>query len=200
MKFQTTSMKKTLLFAAIISIGLCSCGKSTDNSNTTETAPTEMTKSIYDYKVTSLTGDTIDFADFKGKKLMIVNTASECGYTYQYEGLEALYKKYQDKLTVVGFPANDFGLQEPGTNEEIADFCKENYGVTFPMAEKISVKGDDMAPIYQWLTQKDQNGFENSSIEWNFQKYLIDENGKLIGIYESKTEPNSSEIISAIEQ
>src|SRR6478735_5042260 len=116
-------------------------------------------QSIYDFKVTALDGGKIDFADYKGKKILIVNTASECGYTPQYEGLEALYKKYKKDLVIVGFPANDFGQQEPGTNQEIAGFCKKNYGVTFPMAAKITVVGDYMAPIYQWLTNKDYNHY-----------------------------------------
>ena len=112
------------------------------------------TKSIYDFKVESLNGGTIDFADFKGKKILIVNTASKCGNTPQYEDLETLYEKYKDKLVIVGFPANNFLAQEPGSNEDIKEFCKKNYGVTFPMAEKISVKGEDIAPIYKWLCNK----------------------------------------------
>lgn len=157
-------------------------------------------KSIYDFKVDALEGGTIDFSKFKGKKVLIVNTASECGYTPQYEGLEALYKKYKGKLVIVGFPTNDFGGQEPGSNKDIASFCKKNYGVTFPMAAKITVKDDKMAPIYQWLTNKEQNGYDNSTVKWNFQKYLIDENGKLVGVYASKVKPDSDELSSAIEK
>lgn len=160
----------------------------------------KMHKSIYDYKVEALDGGTIDFSDFKGKKILIVNTASECGYTPQYEGLEALHKKYKGKLVIVGFPSNNFGYQEPGTNEDIASFCKKNYGVTFPMAAKIAVKGKEMSPIYHWLTKKEYNGYEDSNVKWNFQKYLIDENGKLIGVYSSKVKPDSDELISAIEK
>lgn len=145
-----------------------------------------------------LTGGTIDFATFKGKKILIVNTASECGYTPQYEGLQTLYEKHKEKLVVVGFPTNNFGGQEPGTNEEIAGFCKKNYGVTFPMAAKISVKGDDMAPIYRWLTEKDYNGYQSSNVKWNFNKYLIDENGRLIGVFGSKVKPDSQELLDAI--
>lgn len=160
----------------------------------------KMHKSIYDYKVEALDGGTIDFSDFKGKKILIVNTASKCGYTSQYEGLEALYKKYKGKLVIVGFPSNNFGYQEPGTNEDIASFCKKNYGVTFPMAAKIAVKGKEMAPIYHWLTKKEYNGYEDSNVKWNFQKYLVDENGKLVGIYSSKVKPDDAELISAIEK
>lgn len=160
----------------------------------------QMYNSIYEYKVESLDGGIIDFSAFKGKKILIVNTASKCGYTYQYEGLEALYKKYKGKLVIVGFPSNNFGFQEPGSNEEIAEFCQKNYGVTFPMAAKIDVKGKEMAPIYHWLTKKEYNNYDNSSVKWNFQKYLINEEGKLIGIYSSKVKPDDAELIKAIEQ
>ncbi len=151
-------------------------------------------KSIYGFKVTALDGGTIDFATFKGKKILIVNTASECGFTPQYEGLEKLYEKYKDKLVIVGFPANNFGSQEPGTNDEIGAFCKKNYGVTFPMAAKISVKGDDAAPIYKWLCHKSENGVLDAEVGWNFNKFLLDENGKLLAHFESKVEPMSEEI------
>ena len=157
-------------------------------------------KSIYDFKVTALDGTTIDFARFKGKKILIVNTASECGYTPQYEDLQKLHEKYRDKLVIVGFPSNDFGQQEPGSNSEIAAFCKKNYGVTFPMAAKISVTGKDMAPIYHWLTEKQHNNYENTTVKWNFQKYLIDEKGNLVKMYPSKVKPADVELISAIEK
>lgn len=151
-------------------------------------------KSIYGFKVTALDGGTIDFATFKGKKILIVNTASECGFTPQYEGLEKLYEKYKDKLVIVGFPANNFGSQDPGTNDEIGAFCKKNYGVTFPMAAKISVKGDDAAPIYKWLCHKSENGVLDAEVGWNFNKFLLDENGKLLAHFESKVTPMSEEI------
>ncbi len=157
-------------------------------------------RSIYDFKVEGLTGDVIDFSKFKGKKILIVNTASECGYTPQYDGVEALYKKYQDKLVIVGFPSNDFGAQEPGSNADIASFCKKNYGVTFPMAAKIAVKGEETAPIYQWLTQKDYNQYDNSVVKWNFQKYLIDEKGQLVGVFLSNVTPDSEDLKNAIEK
>jgi glutathione peroxidase len=155
-------------------------------------------KSIFQFKVASLDGGTIDFSSFKGKKILVVNTASECGYTPQYKDLEALYEKYKDKLVIVGFPANNFGGQEPGTNTEIKTFCEKNYGVTFPMAAKISVKGDDTAPIYKWLTHKDQNGVLDAEIKWNFNKFLLDENGKMIAYFPSKVTPMSEEITSKL--
>jgi glutathione peroxidase len=158
----------------------------------------EVPESIYDFQVAGLLGDTINLADFKGKKLLIVNTASKCGNTPQYEDLEKLYNQYKDRLVILGFPANNFLRQEPGSNEEIAEFCQTTYGVTFPMAAKISVKGNDMAPIYQWLTQKKFNQFKDSKVKWNFQKYLIDEDGKLIAIFDPKTPPMSPEIMQAL--
>jgi glutathione peroxidase len=154
--------------------------------------------SIYDFKVEGLDGKTIDFSSFKGKKILIVNTASQCGYTPQYEGLEKLYEQYKDKLVIVGFPANNFGAQEPGSNEEIKTFCKKNYGVSFPMAAKISVKGDDMAPIYKWLTSKGENGVLDATITWNFNKFLLDENGHLLYYFPSKVTPMSDEITSKL--
>lgn len=152
-------------------------------------------KTVYDYNALDINGNAVDFAAFKGKKLLIVNTASECGYTPQYEELEKLHKEYKDKgLVIVGFPCNDFGEQEPGTEKEIAAFCQKNYGVSFLMMSKISVKGDDKHPVYQFLTQKELNGVADSEVQWNFQKYLVDENGKLVKHFGSKTSPMSEEI------
>lgn len=153
-----------------------------------------MGKTIYDFKVESLDGKEINFADFKGKKILIVNTASECGFTPQYADLEKVYEQYKDKLVVVGFPANNFGGQEPGTNTEIGAFCQKNYGVTFPMAAKVSVKGDDTAPIFKYLTEQELNGVKNTTILWNFTKFLVDENGKLIDSFVSTTKPTSEAI------
>ncbi len=153
-----------------------------------------MGKSIYDFKVESLDGKEINFADFKGKKILIVNTASECGFTPQYADLEKVSEEYKDKVVVVGFPANNFGGQEPGTNTEIGAFCQKNYGVTFPLAAKVSVKGDDTAPIFKYLTEKDLNGVKNTTILWNFTKFLVDENGKLIDSFVSTTKPTSDAI------
>ncbi len=157
-------------------------------------------QSIYDFKVAGLTGGTIDFAKYKGKKILIVNTASQCGNTPQYSDLEAMSKKYAGKLVIVGFPANNFGAQEPGSDKEISEFCTKNYSVTFPMASKISVKGDDMAPIYHWLTEKKYNNLKDSEVKWNFQKYLIDEKGNLVAVFDPRTKPMSPEIVAAIEK
>jgi glutathione peroxidase len=153
---------------------------------------------VYNFKVESLEGGTINFASFKGKKILIVNTASKCGYTPQYEELEALYEKYKDKLVVIGFPANNFGGQEPGTNAEIKEFCTGTYHVTFPMAAKISVKGDDMHPLYQWLTSKEKNGVLDAEIKWNFNKFLLNEKGELVAYFPSKVKPMSEEITSKL--
>lgn len=151
--------------------------------------------SIYDFKVESLSGGTIDFSQFKGKKIMIVNTASQCGNTPQYADLEKLYEKYKNKLVIVGFPANNFGQQEPGSNKEISAFCTKNYGVTFPMAAKVSVKGDDIAPIFKYLTNEAKRlGFDDP-IKWNFTKFLLDENGKLITVIYNRTNPMSEDVL-----
>jgi glutathione peroxidase len=151
--------------------------------------------SIHTFKVKSLQGGTIDFSKFKGKKVLVVNTASKCGYTPQYEALEKIYEEYKDKLVIVGFPANNFKEQEPGTDAEIAEFCKLTYGVKFPMASKVSVKGDDTAPIYKWLTSKLENGVLDAEIKWNFNKFLLDENGKMIAYFDQKVKPDSEEIL-----
>jgi glutathione peroxidase len=151
--------------------------------------------SIHQFTVKSIDGGTINFASFKGKKILVVNTASQCGYTPQYEGLQKLYQTHKDKLVVVGFPANNFMGQEPGSDNEISEFCKARFGVTFPLASKISVKGSDMAPIYQWLTSKEKNGVLDASISWNFNKFLLDENGKMIAYFGSKVKPDSEEIL-----
>ncbi|TLX74716.1 glutathione peroxidase [Labilibacter sediminis] len=155
--------------------------------------------SFYDFKVKTLEGEEFALSSLKGKKVLVVNTASKCGLTGQYEQLEAIYKLYGgDNFVIIGFPANNFMKQEPGTAEEIREFCTLNYGVTFPMMAKISVKGDDMAPLYQWLTQKDKNGVVDSKVKWNFQKYLIDEKGQLVKVLSPKTKPDSDEIVSWI--
>jgi glutathione peroxidase len=156
------------------------------------------TSGIYDFKVKTLEGGNFDFSSLKGKKVMIVNTASQCGNTPQYKDLEELYEKYSDNFVIIGFPANNFASQEPGSAAEIRKFCTENYGVTFPLMEKISVKGDDMAPIYKWLTTKAKNGVMDSDVKWNFQKYLIDENGKLVDVINPKDKPNSDKILAWI--
>lgn len=160
----------------------------------------DIKQSIHQFKVTDLYGNEFDFSTLKGKKIMIVNTASECGLTPQYEQLQAVYEKYKNKnFVIIGFPANNFGAQEPGSNEQIAAFCKKNYGVSFPMMSKISVKGDDMHVVYQFLTQQAKNGLEDSKVLWNFQKYLLDENGYLVKVISPKMLPNDGEIIKWIE-
>jgi glutathione peroxidase len=151
--------------------------------------------SIYDFKVAGLEGGDIDFKKFKGKKIMIVNTASKCGNTPQYAELEELYKKYKDKLVIVGFPANNFGGQEPGSKEEISEFCKRNYGVTFPMADKVSVKGDDAAPIFKYLVAEAEKMGIKDPVKWNFTKFLLDEKGNLITVIHNKTKPMSEEVL-----
>jgi len=155
---------------------------------------------LYSFVVKDIDGNNFNLSSLKGKKVMIINVASKCGYTPQYEALEALYKKYGgDNFEIIGFPANNFMHQEPGTDSEIKQFCTLNYGVTFPMMSKISVKGDDMAPIYHWLTEKKQNDVEDSKVKWNFQKYLIDENGNLVKVLSPSTKPDDKEIIDWIE-
>lgn len=186
-------MKKIFLLLLSFMAFLQSC--TNQKSEISKAKTTElMGKTIYDFKVEGLDGKEINFADFKGKKILIVNTASECGFTPQYADLEKVYEQYKDKLVVIGFPANNFGGQEPGTNTEIGAFCQKNYGVTFPMAAKVSVKGDDTAPIFKYLTEQELNGVKNTSILWNFTKFLVDENGKLIDSFVSTTKPTDQAI------
>ena len=180
---------------------LLSCQNQAQTKKEIATTQTTMKQSIYTFKVEDLEGKEFDFASLKGKKIMVVNTASKCGLTPQYKDLQALYDEYKDKgLVIIGFPANDFMKQEPGTNEEIGAFCQKNYGVTFPMMSKISVKGKEMHPLYQFLTQKSQNGLQDSDVEWNFQKYLINEQGQLEKVISPKTSPDAPEIIEWIEK
>ena len=158
-------------------------------------------KSFYDFTVKTIDGKDFPLSSLKGKKVLVVNVASKCGLTPQYAQLEKLYEKYKEKdFVVIGFPANNFMGQEPGSNEEIAKFCSLNYDVTFPMMAKISVKGKDMAPLYQWLTEKKQNGKENAPVQWNFQKFMIDENGNWVGFVAPKESPLSEKIVTWIEQ
>ena len=157
------------------------------------------TNSIHQFKVTDINGKEFDMSTLKGKKVLVVNTASKCGLTPQYEQLQELYEKYKDKgFTIVGFPANDFMNQEPGSREEIQEFCTVNYGVTFKMMDKVSTKGKEQSPIYQWLTQKSKNGVKDSEVSWNFQKYLIDEDGKLVDFVAPKESPMSDKIVDWI--
>lgn len=157
-------------------------------------------KTFHSFKAISIDGKEINLNIYKGKKILVVNTASQCGFTPQYEQLEQLFEKYKDNnFVILGFPANNFGGQEPGNNLEIKDFCKKNYGVTFQMMEKSSVTGSDQNEIYKWLTQKTLNGVKDSEVKWNFQKYLIDENGKLVDVASSRESPVSDKIIKWIE-
>ena len=156
--------------------------------------------SIHEFKVENINGEEFDFSTLKGKKIMVVNTASKCGLTPQYEKLEALYQKYKnDNFIIIGFPSNDFMGQEPGSNEEIIAFCKKNYGVSFPMMSKVKVKGNDKCDIYTFLTLKSQNGLEDNKVQWNFQKYLLDENGFLVKVLSPRTLPDDPQISSWIE-
>lgn len=155
--------------------------------------------SIYDLSFDDISGNKVNLSDFKGKKIMFVNTASECGFTGQYAELQELHEKYGDKLVLIGFPCDQFGGQEPGSESEIQSFCKKNYGVTFLMASKIDVKGANQHPVYQWLTSKDQNGVDNSTVMWNFEKFIVDENGNLVDHFKSPVTPMSDKIISIID-
>jgi glutathione peroxidase len=150
--------------------------------------------SIYDIEINSLSGDKLDLHKYKGKHILIVNVASKCGFTPQYKDLQDLHEKYQDKLVVIGVPCNQFGSQEPGTATEIESFCQKNYGVEFIITEKVDVKGDNQHPLYAWLTTKDLNKVDSSSVKWNFQKYLIDPTGKYIDLFYSITNPTSEKI------
>lgn len=195
-------------FVIVLGLFLLSCmqQKSTVNapvdSSEKEQVQNSITmekQTIYQFKVKDISGNEFDLASLKGKKVMIVNTASECGLTPQYEQLQEVYDQYKAKnFVIIGFPANNFGAQEPGSNEQIATFCKKNFGVTFPMMEKISVKGDDMHPLYQFLTQKVKNGLEDNEVQWNFQKYLINTKGELEKVVSPRTLPNDPSIIDWI--
>jgi glutathione peroxidase len=166
----------------------------------TQVVATAQESSIYDFTVKTIDGEDFSLSGLKGKKILIVNVASQCGLTPQYVQLQELYEQYKDKgLVIIGFPANNFGSQEPGSNEEIKTFCTSKYGVTFPMMAKISVKGDDIAPLYRWLTTKEANGVADAEVTWNFQKFLIDEKGQWVKSIAPKDSPKSEEIINWIE-
>jgi len=158
-------------------------------------------QNFFSFKTTTIDGKPFDLASLKGKKVLVVNTASKCGFTPQYKELQALYEKYQHRnFVIIGFPANNFLSQEPGSNQEIKQFCEKNYGVTFPMMSKISVKGKDQDPIYAWLTQKSQNGKTDAEVSWNFQKFMIDENGNLVDYLSPRESPMSDKVIKWIEK
>lgn len=193
-------MKKILfiLFGAAV-LSATGLNAQTSANKLSKKDKTMAKETIYQFKVEDLSGDTFDFASLKGKKIMIVNTASKCGLTPQYKDLEAVYKQYKDKgFVIVGFPANNFASQEPGTNKEIETFCQQNYGVSFPMMSKVSVKGSDMCDVYKFLTEKSRNGLQDSEVEWNFQKYLINEKGELVKVIKPKTLVTEPEVINWI--
>ncbi|WP_320815009.1 glutathione peroxidase [Flavobacterium sp.] len=188
------------LFAFALTIIGCKQQESLNKNLATSNNETMERATIHQFKVQDLEGKEFDFSTLKGKKIMVVNTASKCGLTPQYKDLQSIYDKYKsDDFVIVGFPANDFMSQEPGTNDEIATFCERNYGVTFPMMNKITVKGKEMNPVYQFLTQKAKNGVADSEVEWNFQKYLLNEEGQLDMIISPKTLPTDVKIINWIE-
>ncbi len=164
-------------------------------SNSETVSPNQ---SLYDIEIKGIDGKKLDLNQYKGKKILFVNVASKCGFTKQYDGLQELYSKYNDKLVIIGLPCNQFGGQEPGKSSEIKSFCKLNFGVDFPLTEKIAVKGADKHPLYQWLTEKEKNAKMDSSVKWNFQKYLVDEEGRLIDVFYSITKPMSTKITSLL--
>ena len=180
-------------FSIVILLSGFSYKRIAKNNNSTVSS-----SNFYDLKAVTIDGQEISFEKFKGKKVLIVNVASKCGYTYQYEGLQKLHELYGNKVSVLGFPANDFLFQERGSNEEIAEFCESNYGVTFQMFEKITTKGKKQSPVYHWLSNKELNGWNDQKPSWNFCKYIIDEDGKLVGFFDSKVTPLSEEIVSLI--
>jgi len=203
--FIKKNMKRFYIFScSILLLWSCHNNAQTKTVSTTTEKNTKMNtetkaETIYQFTVTDLYGKSFDFSSLKGKKILVVNTASECGLTPQYKDLEAIYEKYKDKnFVIVGFPANNFGSQEPGSNEQIAKFCQLNYGVTFPMMSKISVKGNDKHPIYQFLTEKSKNGLQDSEVEWNFQKYLINEEGELVKVLSPRVLPTDAAIVGWI--
>lgn len=199
---KTTVMRNIFLSLSSLFMFACFGGKKVyivDEATKNKIADMDRIKTIYDFKVETISGDTLDLASLKGKKVMIVNTASKCGLTPQFEQLEQLYKEFKDQnFVIIGFPTNDFMGQDPGSNEEIAEFCQMNYGVTFPMMAKIVVKGKEKHPLYQYLTEKSQNKIDDFDIEWNFQKFLINENGSIDKVISPRVLPNAPEIVDWI--
>lgn len=182
---------------SIVSVNFIFAQSQSENdkmSSTAQMIPNQVR--FHDYRVKTITGEDFNLVELKGKRVLVVNTASECGSTPQYAQLQELYETYGgDRFTIIGFPSNDFGGQEPGSNSEIATFCQKNYGVTFPMMQKISITGENPHPLYLWLTQKSRNGVSDAEVKWNFNKFLVDENGNWIAYYSSKTEPLDDEIV-----
>ncbi|GGF37602.1 glutathione peroxidase [Echinicola rosea] len=197
-------MKKLIFILSIAALVSCNSGSNTGTNNSVEAQTLDQEdmqtkKSFYDFTVKDIDGKEVDLSQYKGQKVLVVNVASKCGYTPQYEDLQKLNEEYGDKIAILGFPANNFGGQEPGSNEEIKKFCTGNYGVTFPMFEKVSVKGVDKHPLYRWLSDKSQNGWNDQEPTWNFCKYYIDENGELKHFFQSAVNPMDEEIIKLIE-
>jgi len=186
-------MKKTIVFTLFFTFTFLSSFREVEKD-------VYVPGSFYEFKMKAIDGQIIDFEQYKGKKVLIVNVASKCGFTPQYEDLQKLHEMYGNKVAILGFPANNFGNQEPGSNEEIALFCSGNYGVTFQMFEKISVKGEDMHPLYQWLSNEKYNGWNNDAPSWNFCKYLVNENGELVAFFPSKIKPLSDELLGKIKE
>ena len=191
-------MKKILSVFAIIALAFTGFIQKQEPVNKVSPDEMVMEKSFYDFKMKDINGQEVDFSQFKGKKLLLVNVASKCGYTKQYEDLQKLHQEHGDEVTIIGFPANNFGGQEPGTNEEIKEFCSSKFGVTFMMMDKISVKGDDKAPLYKWLSDKDLNGWNDKEPTWNVCKYFINEKGELVKFFASSVKPMDEEILKLI--
>ncbi len=194
-------MKKTFIIFSLIALA-CTSGTQKQDGIESQAVISDqmlMEKSFYDFKMKDIDGNEVDFNQYKGKKVLLVNVASKCGYTPQYADLQELNEKYGEKVVILGFPANNFGGQEPGTNEDIKQFCTENYGVTFQMFDKVSVKGIDKHPLFRWLSDKDLNGWNDKEPSWNFCKYFIDENGELKEFFASSVSPMDKEIIKLIE-
>lgn len=191
-------MKKILIAFTIIAFAFTASVQKQDPSAVLTLDQMMMEKSIYDFKMKDINGEEVDFSQFKGKKLLLVNVASKCGYTKQYEDLQKLHQEHGEEVTIIGFPANNFGGQEPGTNEEIKEFCSSKFGVTFMMMDKISVKGDDKAPLYKWLSDKNLNGWNDKEPTWNFCKYFINEKGELVKFFASSVKPMDEEILQLI--
>lgn len=183
-----------LFFASLIFIACTAATAKTNEAMNNDNADVIKSKTIYDFSIKSLDGGTIDFSQFKGKKILIVNTASMCGFTPQYKALEALYEAHKDKLVIVGFPSDNFGGQEYKEDKDIKSFCEKNFGVTFPLTTRVDVKGDNTTPVYKYLCNKSENGVLDATISWNFNKFIIDEKGNLLAHFDSKVTPDSDEI------
>jgi len=189
-----------IILATVLSLTCIAGAAKTSHKKGISNAEMPPAKNIYDFKIQSLDGGTIDFSQYKGKKILIVNTASKCGFTPQYAGLEKLYEQYKDKLVIIGFPSDNFGGQEYHDNDSIKTFCQKNYGVTFPLTTRVDVKGQNTTPVFKYLCDKSENGVLDASISWNFNKFIIDENGNLLAHFDSKVTPDSDELLKYIKQ